>query len=84
MKLDRIVSYSAKINPHEGVYLLKLKLASAEEPFDMNLRNVQDLSAMVELLRDEQSTFFDTTSKDIVIGWEPTGENDPKYPKFGR
>jgi hypothetical protein len=68
MKLDKIVSYSAKISPHEGVYHLKLKLASAEEPFEVNFKNMQDLSAMVELLRDEQSTFFDTSTKDIVIG----------------
>lgn len=82
MKLDKIVSYSVKINPHKSIYLLKLKLASAEEPYDINFKSVIDLSAAVELLRDEQSTFFDTSSEEIVIGWEPTGENDPKHPKF--
>jgi len=82
MKLDKIVSYSAKINPHEGLYQLKLKLVSAEEPFEINFKNVQDLAAMVELLRDEQNTLFDASTRDIIIGWEPTGENDPKHTKF--
>jgi hypothetical protein len=84
MKLDKIISYSVKINPHKSVYQLKLKLASAEEPYDINFNSVIDLSAIVEILRDEQSTFFDTAAEEIVIGWEPTGENDPKYLKFGK
>lgn len=82
MKLDKIVSYSVKINPHKNIYQLKLKLASAEESYDINFNSVIDLSATVEILRDEQNTFFDTAAEEIVIGWEPTGENDPKHPKF--
>lgn len=84
MKLDKIVSYSVKINPHKTIYQLKLKLASAEESYDINFNSVIDLSATVEILRDEQNTFFDTAAEEIVIGWEPTGENDPKHPKLGR
>ena len=84
MKLDKIVSYSVKINPNKSIYELKLKLESAEKSYDINFKSVIDLSATVEILRDEQSTFFDTTTEEIIIGWEPTGENDPKHPKFGR
>lgn len=84
MKLDKIVSYSVKINPHKSVYQLKLKLASVEESYDINFKSVIDLTATVEILRDEQSTFFDPSTEEIVIGWEPTGENDPKYAKFGK
>jgi hypothetical protein len=84
MKLDKIVSYSVKINPHKSIYQLKLKLVSAEESYDINFKSVIDLSAIVELLRDEQNTFFDTSTEEIVIGWEPTGENDPKHTAFGR
>ncbi len=82
MKLDKIVSYSAKINPHEGLYQLKLKLVSAEESVDISFKNIQDLAAMTELLREEQNTFYDASLHEIVIGWEPTGENDPKHQKF--
>ncbi len=84
MKYNKIINYSIKINFLKNVYQLKLKLASVENPFGINFKNVSDLSATVELLRNEQNTFFDIETNEIVIGWEPTGENDPKYFKFGK
>ena len=84
MKYDKITSYSIKINTHENLYQLKLKLATMEEPYEIDFKNVWDLSAIADLLRNEQNTFFDADSKDIIIGWEPTGENDPKYSRFSK
>ena len=84
MNFDKIISYSVKLNFHGEIYQLKLKLASAEEPVDVNFKNVVELAVTVDLLRNEKSTFFDTNSREIIIGWEPTGENDPKYSKLSR
>ncbi|HEY4785305.1 MAG TPA: hypothetical protein VIH57_04620 [Bacteroidales bacterium] len=84
MKYDKIISYSVKINVREGVYQLKLKLIEGEEPFEVDFKSILELSAATELLRNEQNTFFDSQTKDIIIGWEPTGENDPKYLKFSK
>jgi hypothetical protein len=82
MKIVKILSYSLKINPVASIFQLKLKLASLEEPVEINVKNAMELSSIAELLRNEKNTFFDLTSNDIVIGWEPTGENDPKFVKY--
>jgi len=84
MKYDKITSYSIKIKPSSHEYLLKLKLLSFEEPYELSFSSIHELSSIADLLRNEMNTFFDKDSEEIIITWEPTGENDPKYDKHFR
>jgi hypothetical protein len=83
MRFEKIINYSVKIGPSEKLYLLKLKLInSEEEPYEVKFSSACELAAVTELLRDEANTFFDTETNEILIGWEPTGENDPKHERY--
>ena len=84
MKYDKITNYAVKIKPSQKEYILKLKLLSFEEPYDLAFSSANELSSVVDLLRNEINTFFDKDSEEIIITWEPTGENDPKYDKHIR
>jgi hypothetical protein len=79
--LKRIYNYSVKIKPEAGTYELKLKVSEIELPIDINFKTISELSALVELLRDEEYIFYNISTGEIIIGWEPTGENDPKHEK---
>lgn len=76
---EKIYNYSVLINPATKEYTLRLKISNVEETVEHSFGNISELSAIVELLRDETFTFYDTNAKEIIIGWEPTGENDPKH-----
>ncbi len=84
MQYDKITTYSIKIQPSKNEYMLKLKLLSVEESFDLSFSSVVELNAVVELLRNENNTYFDKSAKEIIITWEPTGENDPKHAQIIR
>ncbi|HEX2934272.1 MAG TPA: hypothetical protein VHO72_02870 [Bacteroidales bacterium] len=76
---EKIYNYSVLLNPVSKEYTLRLKISNVEEPVEHSFGSISELSAIVELLRDETFTFYDTTAKEIIIEWEPTGENDPKH-----
>lgn len=82
MKIVKIVSYTLKINPASNVFQLKLKLASDVEPIEIGVKSALELSSIADILRNEKNTFYDLASNEIIIGWEPTGENDPKFVKY--
>jgi len=77
----RIYNYSIKIKPGAELYELKLKVSEVELPIEIYFKAISELSALVELLRDEEYTFYNVLTNEIIIGWEPTGENDPKHDK---
>ena len=79
MAYEKIINYSVKIRPTIPVYSLKLKLADSEELYELKLPSACELAAIVGLLREESNTYFDKETQEILISWEPTGENDPKY-----
>lgn len=83
IRYDKIQSYLVTIRPADKQYILKLKLISIDESVEMTISSVVELASIVDLLRNEKNTYFDNEKKEIVIGWEPAGENDPKYDKFG-
>lgn len=74
--LKKITAYTVYANPQTEFFWVRIKLES-EETHDYPFQNVSDLHGFVELLRSEQYTYFDSTNKNLVIGWEPTGENAP-------
>lgn len=75
--LKKITAYTVYANPQTEFFWVRVKLENSEETHDYPFQNVSDLNAFVELLRIEQYTYFDTQNKNLVIGWEPTGENAP-------
>lgn len=79
--MKRIYNYSVKIKPDSGLYELKLKVSEVELPIDIIFKSISELAALVEMLRDEEYTFYNISTNEVIIGWEPTGENDPKHEK---
>jgi hypothetical protein len=79
MAYEKIINYSVKIKVSVPVYLLKLKILGSDELHEVKLPTACELAAIVGLLREESNTFFDTETQEILISWEPTGENDPKH-----
>jgi hypothetical protein len=79
---EKIINYSVKIKPTEKLYSLRVKLKESEVTCEIKFSSAVELAAVTELLREENSTFFDSEKQEILIGWEPTGENDPKYEKY--
>ena len=78
-QLKKIYNYSVKINHQSGEYELKLKVSEMELPVDIYFKSISELSDLVELLREEEYTYYNSETSEIIIGWEPTGENDPKH-----
>lgn len=77
MKLRKISAYTVYANPMTQHYQVQLKLEDEPEQIkEMALSNLPDLNALVDLLRNEANTQYDLETGNIVIGWEPTGEND--------
>ena len=79
-KILRIQSYSVKVQVQKQEYSLRLQLQDREDTVEINFSSLAELAAITEMLRNETNTFFDISTDEIVIGWEPTGENDPKHP----
>jgi hypothetical protein len=78
---EKIYNYTVIIRPETKTYILKLKISNQEFPVEHIFSSVLELAAIAELLRDENYTYYDNHKKEIIIGWEPTGENDPKHTK---
>jgi hypothetical protein len=83
IRYDKIQSYLVTLNPANQEYILKLKLISVEEAVEMTITTATELASIVDLLRNEKNTYYDKEKNEIIIGWEPAGENDPKYDKYG-
>jgi hypothetical protein len=77
--LNKIVSYSIRIDVANKMFLLKLKVEEIETHVEITFTSLTELAAGVELLRNESNTFYNPSNGEIVIVWEPTGENDPKH-----
>lgn len=84
IRYDKISSYLVTLRPMSGDYFLKIKLNMEDEAIEIKISTAAELAAITELLRNEKNTFFDRNKDEIVIGWEPAGENDPKYDKYSR
>jgi hypothetical protein len=84
MAYEKIINYSVKIRPSAPHYLLKLKLRDSDQLYEIKFPSVVELAATVGLLREESNTFFDIETQEILVSWEPTGENDPKHGHNGR
>lgn len=80
-QLDKIQSYSVKIDVNHKLYEVKLKVADREAPVEIIFPTIAEVAACVDLLRNEINTFYNQATDEIIIAWEPTGENDPKYGK---
>lgn len=76
MKLIKVTDYTVYVNPTKKYYWLRLRLENKDIK-DVPFHNVVELDGVVDLLRNEHNTFFDDETDNIVIGWEPTGENAP-------
>jgi hypothetical protein len=77
--LNKIISYSVRINIANKEFEVKLKIAELENLVDISFTTLPELAACVELLRDENNSFYNTSTGEIHIIWEPVGENDPKH-----
>jgi hypothetical protein len=80
-QLNKILSYSVKIDVASKNYDVKLKIADIEAPVEIAFSNLIEMAACIELLRDESNTFYNPVTGEIHIIWEPVGENDPKFGK---
>ena len=79
--LNKINTYSVRIDLMNKLYLMKLRVEEIESPIEITFPSICELTACIELLRDENNTFYNPANGEIVITWEPTGENDPKHGK---
>lgn len=78
--LVKINAYTVYANPQKKYFWLRLRLEEhIPEIIDMQCSSMQELSGLVEVLRNEANTLFDPENQNIVIGWEPTGENAPVH-----
>ncbi len=76
-ELKKITAYTVYANPQNEFFWVRVKLENSEQTHDYPFQNLSDLNAFVELLRHEVYTYFDPKNKNLVIGWEPTGEDAP-------
>ncbi|MEP7196395.1 MAG: hypothetical protein ABI851_07720 [Saprospiraceae bacterium] len=65
------VNWRAKTN--SGVIDLIFENGTTER---IKIDTAQELSTMVDLLRNEKPVYFHTGSKELVTGWEPLGEEE--------
>jgi|WetSurMetagenome_2_1015567.scaffolds.fasta_scaffold1241716_1 hypothetical protein len=79
--LNKITSYSIRIDALNKTYLLKLTIVDMEQHVEIPFSSLMELAACVDLLRNEDNTYYNPANGEIVITWEPTGENDPKHIK---
>jgi hypothetical protein len=78
MRLKKITAYTVYANPHTHYFWIRLRMDNNnEDTFDIKMETLPDLMAMVDLLRNETHTLFDTETQNIVIGWEEAGEKHP-------
>lgn len=75
----KILNYSVSIQPLAKHYSIKLKVQDLERPVEFHQESIRELEALASLLRDEINAFYNSETNEIIIGWEPIGENDPKY-----
>lgn len=77
MNLQRVISYTVFVNPASQYFWVKLRVGSmGMPPVDVRLNTLSDVQAYVDLLRNEQNVMFDPQTQNLVIAWEPTGDND--------
>lgn len=71
----RIVSYSLRwrAEDEEGRIYIRLGDTNKEEHEIIKVTSAQELSALGEILRNEEEVFFDSETGIISTGWEPTG-----------
>ena len=81
-KVLHIQNYSVKIQVSKKEYQLRLKVQDLDETIEIPFNSIAELAAISEILRNENNTFYDISTNEIIIGWEPTGENDPKHQQF--
>ncbi len=78
--LVKINAYTVYANPQKKYFWLRLRLEECTpEIIDMQCSSMQELTALVDILRNEANTLFDPENQNIVIGWEPTGEHAPVH-----
>lgn len=75
----KILNYSVSLQPLTKHYSIKLKVQDIEHPVEFHQESICELEALTSLLRDEINAFYNPDLNEIIIGWEPIGENDPKY-----
>ncbi|MCU0445081.1 MAG: hypothetical protein MUE85_09195 [Microscillaceae bacterium] len=78
MNLKKITAYTVYVNPQTHYFWVRLRLDNNNDDiFDLKVENLPDLTAIVDLLRNESHILFDTQTQNIVIGWEQAGELHP-------
>lgn len=83
MDLKKINAYTVYANPLKKYFWVRIRIENPEEEtFDVPCETMIDLGVLIDLLRNESNTFFDAESQNIVVGWEPTGENSPLFKKL--
>lgn len=79
MKLKKITAYTIYTNPEEKYFWVRLRLEENDQDIaDISLPSLAEMQALVDLLRNESRVWYDTETNNIVVGWEPVGENAPK------
>ncbi len=79
MNLKKIAAYTVYANPEKKYFWVRLRLDDHKpEVIDLKCDSMLEVYTTVDLLRNEKNTMFDIDDQNIVIGWEPTGENAPK------
>ena len=82
MNLKKISAYTVYINPATKYYWVRIRMENSNpEIYDIELQTLPDLTALVDVLRNEANTLFDWETKNVVIGWEAAGENSPDFKK---
>jgi hypothetical protein len=78
--LKKITAYTVYANTEKKYFWLRLRLEDhSPEIIDMKCFSMEELHALVDILRNEANTLFDIDNENIVIGWEPTGEHAPSH-----
>lgn len=71
-----INQYAVWIKPNENYYRISLYDTDNGMAYQRDVSGPEELSAIVDLLRNEDRCWYDPDANRITVGYEPVGEEE--------